>query len=342
MNKILLVLLILIQTGLLLFSQQSVASPEESDFLGENSRWTIDASTRITHNIDKEHSTFMHAIGLDIHKVFSNDTSDIGTLLFQPYIVRINNNNNPSLTFDDGNDTEITWRMVNFNYTGLSQGQFNIRVGHFEVPFGLEYQLDTNGTLRQFTISDRGIKGDWGVSVNGILPLFEYEIAITRGSGNEIRSHGNPHIFSGRIGTLSNKNMVAGLSWFTGDVLGRNGVTQRQKLGIDASYYYYQWQFKAESSVGSTAKNDTVNALIEALWMNPRESLSSYIQLGYQSTEINHEISNATQSTSYWLAGVQWLDQNGFDISAQYKHKLEDTATIEIDPVLSVQLRYRM
>jgi hypothetical protein len=293
-------------------------------------------------NTDKKNNAFMHTVGLDIHKVFSNSTSDIGTLVLQPYIVKLNNVNSAPFTFDDGNDTQLTWRISNFNYTALSQGKFNIRVGHFEIPFGLEYQVDTNGTLRQLTYSDRGIKADWGMSINGIMPNFEYEIALTRGSGNEIKSRDNPHIFSGRVGTLPTKNFVTGLSWFTGDVLGRNGVTQRQKVGIDVSYYYYQWQFIAESSIGKTAQNDTVNGFGEALWRNREENLSAYIQLGYQSTEANDDVSNKTNSTSYWLVGTKWLSYSGFDVSAQYKHKLKDTPSIDTDPILSVQLRYRM
>lgn len=341
MKKYLVKLLVINALYLSLLPKASLAN-DNIEILGENSRWSIDLATRVTRNTDKKNNVFMHTIGLDIHKVFSSRTADIGTLTFQPYIVKLNNANTIPFGFDDGNDTQLTWRIANFNYTALSQGKFNIRAGHFEIPFGLEYQIDTNGTLRQLTTSDRGIKADWGFSINGIMPNFEYELALTRGSGNEIKSTDNPHIFSGRIGTLSNKNIVAGLSWFTGDVLGKNGVTQRQKLGIDASYYYYQWQFMAESSIGQTAKNDTVNSFIEALWRNPKENLSTYMQLGYQSTEINHEVSNEANSTSYWLVGAQWLNHNGFDISAQYKHKLKDTATISIDPILSLQLRYRI
>ena len=110
-----LALLVVIQTYLLLFSQLSFASPEDSDFLGKNSRWTIDASTRITRNTEKNHNSFQHVIGIDIHKVFSGETSDIGTLLFQPYIVKINNNTNFPFVFDDPNDTQLTWRIANFN-----------------------------------------------------------------------------------------------------------------------------------------------------------------------------------------------------------------------------------
>jgi len=318
------------------------ATSADSDFFGENSRWSIDASTRITRNLDKKSNAFMHVVGLDVHKVFSGAHSDIGTLTFQPYVVKLNNVAKAPFIFNDGNDTQLTWRIANFNYTALAQGKLNIRMGHFEVPFGLEYQIDTNGTLRQLTVSDRGIKADWGVSINGILPDFEYEVALTRGSGNEIKSTDNPHIFAGRIGTPSQKNIVTGISWFTGDVLGGNGVTQRKKIGFDASYYYYQWQFMMEASVGETAGNESNHTFAEAMWKNSRENMSTYLQIGYQNAEINHNISDETTSTSYWLAGVQWLSGNGFDLSAQYKHKLKDTLTTEIDPVLSVQLRVRM
>jgi hypothetical protein len=320
----------------------SYASASDSEFFGDNSRWAIDASTRITHNSDKNITGFMHVIGLDVHKVFSNEKYDIGTLTFQPYVVKLNNVKNAPFIFDDGNETQLTWRIANFNYTAYAEGKFNIRIGHFEVPFGLEYQIDTNGTLRQLTTSDRGIKADWGASINGILPNLEYEIALTRGSGNEIKSTGNPHIFSGRIGTPSHKNFVIGISWFTGDVLNASGVTQRKKIGFDASYYYYQWQFMMETSVGETAENNTVNSFGEVMWKNAKEDISTYIQIGYQSTQINNEISDRINSTSYWLAGIQWLSYNGFDISAQYKNKLKDTPAIDIDPVFNVQFRYRM
>jgi hypothetical protein len=337
--------LILLVFNALLFSflpTASLANTDTSPLFGENSRWSIDLATRVMRNTDKNHNTFMHTVGLDIHKVFSSSTSDIGTLMFQPYVVKLNNANNIPFFFDDGNDTQLIWRITNFNYTGLSQGKFNMRIGHFEIPFGLEYQVDTNGTLRQLTSNDRGLKADWGVSLNGIMPSFEYEVALTRGSGNEITSKYNPHVFSGRIGTLANRNLVMGLSWFTGDVLRKNGITERQKVGVDVSYYYYQWQFMAEFSVGQTAQNDTVNGFVEALWTNAKENIKTYIQLGYQSSEINSEVSNKANSTSYWVIGAQWLSYSGFDVSAQYKHKLEDTPSIDIDPILSVQLRYRM
>ncbi|MFT2089359.1 hypothetical protein [Paraglaciecola sp. 2405UD69-4] len=339
MNKILSASLMIIMG---LTSQLSLAQTNSLSMLKENTRWSIDFSSRATRNLEIDRTSFTNVVGLDVHKVFSSSTSDIGTLIFQPYLVKLNNESNPNLTFDHANDAKVIWRMVNFNYTALSQGKLNIRIGHFEVPYGLEYLVDTNGTLRQLTFTDRGIKGDWGVSINGIMPKFEYEVALTRGTNQDITSSDNPYIFSGRLGTLSNKNFVTGLSWFTGDVLGNNGLTNIKKLGIDASYYYYQWEFIAESSIGKTAQNDTVNTFVEALWKTPNEEFVAYLQLGYQQTEVASLESNRVDSSSYWVVGVQWLNSQGIDLSAQYKNKLNDASTVEVAPTLSIQLRYRI
>jgi len=326
----------------LFFSSLTLASTTDWAFLGENSRGSIDIASRVSMNPDTHEYAFLNVIGLDIHKVFSSDTADIGTLTLQPYLIKLNNVNNPPFIFDDGNDIKLTWRIANFNYTALNQGKFNIRLGHFEVPFGLEYQIDTNGTLRQLTSAQRGIKTDWGFSINGILPQFEYEVALTRGSGVEFTRKDDPHLFSGRIGSLSNKNTVVGFSWLTGDVLAVDGVVEHKYIGLDASYYYYQWQFMAESSIGKVAGNNTVNGFVEALWRNAKEDIAVYTQVEYQRAEIDHESSSKSDAMSYWTAGIQWVSDSGFDISAQYKQKLKEAEGVNIDPSLSLQLRYRM
>lgn len=304
----------------------------------DSSRWTIDASARGSRNTDTEKNAQTYALGLDFHKVFSDDSHDVGTLTFQPYLVKISNVARPPFTFDDGDDTELTWRIANFNYTALAQGKFNIRLGHFEIPYGLEYAEDTNGTLRQLTASDRGIKADWGISLNGILSYLEYEVALTRGSGNEIKSTDNPHVFSGRIGSPSHRNLITGISWFKGDVLTRNGVVERERYGVDVSYFYYQWQFMLESSLGETQGNDTSHSFAEIAWMSPQEHWKSYLQLVYQDIDVEQR----NDFASYWIFGLRWQNDDGFDLSAQFKHDLNSASTIETAPDLSLQVRYRL
>ena len=61
--------------------------------------------------------------------------------------------------FADGpNDWEF-WHVS-------GDGRFNIKMGHFEMPYGIEHTINSNGTLRQFS-TNLGTKVDWGVTFNG-------------------------------------------------------------------------------------------------------------------------------------------------------------------------------
>ncbi|MCU7905368.1 MAG: hypothetical protein KZQ76_05805 [Candidatus Thiodiazotropha sp. (ex Epidulcina cf. delphinae)] len=306
--------------------------------LGLNSRWAIDISSKASWDPDTHHSAMAHAFGLDFHKVFSSESGDIGTLVFQPYLVSLNNVPNPPFFFDDGNDTELTWRIANFNYTALSEGEFNIRAGHFEIPFGLEQNIDTNGALRQYTFSDRGIKADWGISVNGVLPALDYEIALTRGSGNEIENQENPYIISGRIGSPSYKNLVSGFSWLYGDVLGAVGVTRLKRAAVDVAYYYHNWEFLMELSGGKNEHTDTLNSLIEVSWRNALEDLHLYIQ--WRHLQLKPE--SRWEAGDDIAAGVRWLPMPYLEISTQYEKQVDLIKQQQNPTRLTLQFRLRI
>lgn len=329
--------LILITSAFIIFNAVTVRA-ETPWGLAQNSRFAIDISSKISRNIDTHHSAISHVFGLDFHKVFTADSGDIGTLVFQPYIVSLNNVPNPPFFFDDGDDTELTWRIANFNYTALSDGKFNIRFGHFEIPFGLEQNLDTNGTLRQYTFSDRGIKADWGISFNGILTNLDYEIALTRGSGNEVKSQGNPYIISGRLGTPSHENFVVGLSWFYGDVLGGSGITERKYLGLDFAYYYHNWELLLEVSGGQTEQVDTVNLLMEVSWRSALENLHLYAQ--WKNSQLKPDID--WEAGDDFIAGLRWFPSSNFEISTQFVKQLDLVKQQEKPTLLTLQIRLRI
>jgi len=303
-----------------------------------NLRWAVDISTRHTNSVRGENSSWQHVIGLDLHKVFQNKNGDFGTLLFQPYLVRLTNVKNPPFFFDDGDDWELTWRMTNFNYTGLAQGMFNLRLGHFEVPFGLEQNIDTNGTLRQYTFSERGIKADWGTSVNGVLDKFEYEFAVTRGSGVDLTSRHDPYLFSGRVGTPANNNMVIGLSGFYGEILNAAGTTNRKLIGLDLAYYIYQWEFLLEASGGEQNDSEKVNLLAEVSWRSPLEALHLYSQVRQ----------NFNQSATQWndstklSFGINYEFNTSISLSGEISHDLEVLPTSKIQSNAILQLRIRI
>ena len=116
----------------------------------DNLRQTLDLAARPIYNArtgDWRHISF---IGIDLHKVFSDEDQDIGTLTFQAYLTRFDDFQRFPPFADDPHDWEIVYRILNFNYTALSRGGFNIRVGHMEIPYGLEQIINTNGTLLDY------------------------------------------------------------------------------------------------------------------------------------------------------------------------------------------------
>lgn len=319
------------------FDNQTSQQHTASHWL-DNSRWALDLSSRFIQDTDLDHLSSQHVIGVDFHKVFSGKNGDIATLVFQPYWVRLNAVKNPAFFFDDGDDSEITWRIANINFTGLTRNTFNVRVGHFEVPFGLEQNIDTNGTLRQYTFRDRGIKADWGVSLNGVSAQLDYEVALTRGSGNNISDRGNPYVFAGRIGTPSRENTVLGFSWFNGKILTAQGTVARKRVGIDVVHYYRQWEALAELSGGDNSGLGQRNALLELSWRNPMESLHTYLQLRHA----QQENADTWQDHSSVSLGVQWKINRFVDVSTEWFNELDTIAGQQTASKLVAQLRVRI
>ena len=301
----------------LIFCVITNAAARDDISLFSNYRIAFDTSSRYSESLRDSNDSWAHFIGLDLHKVFSSADGDIGTLVFQPYLTRLSNVKNPPFFFDDGDDWELVWRIANFNYTGLSRGGFNLRVGHFEIPFGLEQNIDTNGTLRQYTFSDRAIKVDWGVTVNGKYLGIDYEVAMTRGSGNDFTSRHDPYLFSGRVASSAQQNFITGFSWMYGDVLTAGRAVPRARAGIDIAYYLGPWEFLFEMSGGNNDGLGTVNALLETSWRTPLENLHLYVQF--------RQVANETSA--------DWADRSRVSWGGQYRfnRKLSASAEIALD-----------
>lgn len=323
---------------LLLLPSQGFA---ETSFLN-NSRWAIDASSRYTQ-IDQttaNPSFAQHVVGFDFYGKIIHHGRDVATVVFQPYWVELNNHPSPPPFFSDGDDGALNWRIANINYTGLSRGGFNLRAGHFEVPFGLEQHLDSNGTLRQFTVSDRNIKADWGISVNGVLPTFEYELAATRGTGNNLSNKADtgesPLIHAGRIGSLSTHHSIWGLSFLDGHIVSGNTTVERERLGIDWTYYHNSWEFLSELSEGNNGNSDTQNAFVEIAWNNLQESLKIYQQWQYRTRKNTQVI-----DTRFFTLGSQWFLHRDIDISAAWTKTFADQSANNTSSA-TIQFRIRL
>lgn len=315
----------------LAFSSSNENTPNWND----NLRWSVDVASRsVAHDED---SFLMNVLGFDMHRVFSANNRDIATLTFQPYIVNFSGKSTTPYYFD-GHDTELTWRIANFNYHALSNGAMDIRVGHFEVPFGLEQNIDTNGTIRQYSFAERGIKADWGASVNGVLSGVDYEMSLTRGSGNDISSRDDPYVFAGRIGMPSTNNLIVGGSFFEGRVLGPNGSIRKKRLGLDAAWYHKHWELLGEFTVGDDAGSTRQQALVEVSWRNRPENLHIYSQFRRQ----RQELEAGTDTGSSFALGVGFSVTRQLSISSQWSTVLNRLGAQKSESELAVQLRYRL
>jgi hypothetical protein len=177
-------------------SSQNVEEPFSSgldlDWLGsisDNLRFTFDMSGRFEYDTAREEWSISQYYGFDLFKVLSNKQGDYATILLQGYATGLDNNPAPPFIFDGPTDWEWIYRMFYINWKLAPRDALNLKIGHFEMPFGLEMDIDTNGTLRQFgTAPNLGIKADWGLTLNGVSSMSSASVAEAVSSGR-LRAH---------------------------------------------------------------------------------------------------------------------------------------------------------
>lgn len=320
----------------------SLSTDAQSNTWRDNLRATLDLSVRPTffgQTGEFGNSTF---IGIDLLKVFTSDTGDFGTLTLQPYLTRIDNiYDAPLSSFDDQHDWELIYRIFNFNFTGKGKGKTNYRIGHYELPFGLEQIINTNGTLRDYThFENFGLKSDWGVTFNGENSDAEYEIGLSRGSGNEFRSRDDPYILAGRIGTSRDELFVLGASALHGETLNftpTGGTTRRTRVGIDMTFADESLVYLAELSAGFQDDSRVFTGLFEADWFNKDDSVLLYNQfvvggLGV-SSDWDYEVRDSF--------GIRWLPDTHWTLSTQLTHFFDSLGSRGRGTTVELQARYR-
>lgn len=308
---------------------------------GENLRFAWDVSSRVIENRTADATAYVNVVGIDFHKVFSGRKGDWGTLILQSYLTRIDGLGQAPRHFEDGNDWELVNRIMNFNYTGLSRGSFNIRLGHMEVPFGLEHVVNTNGTLHDYMHGPNiGVKADWGASVNGMVGDFEYEVALLRGTGIEYSDTGDPYLFAGRLGTRLDRPLSVGLSAYQGHVqhFGQpDSVLGRERLGVDAIWDLGAFSLMGEISAGDDEGRNVVNSIYEIDWSVREGVWNWFLQL--QSTRSKPDDTWATTSNAF--LGVRYVPDSRWALSTQWKRGVDGPEGGPRADVVMLQFRFR-
>lgn len=337
------------------------------DNLTNNLRFDIEMVNRFSTTRRRGKVSGFNTIGFDLHKVFTDEHGDIGTLLLQLHIARRDNAFPTPHHVEDDDDWEVEFHDFHFNLTRWGRGRTNFKIGRFAVPFGLEPNSETHLTLYQTIAHENlGLKKDWGFSINGQLPKFDYEVAITQASGHEIWNVGKNYAVAARIGTPSEKNLVLGLSAFHGQVMdehrihrwrsglremsrvdrvlgrtpdkgrGEDNLVRRTRFGIDVFWVNEQYTLKGELSVGRDFNQDVVNSLVEIDWRSADESLHAYLQgiyLGQRGSGWDKDIEARI--------GMVWVLDPHFEISAQYSQDLKTYGDRPTDSMFTIQSRIR-
>lgn len=333
---------------------ESVSRNEQPllDRLRMNLMFSPDFVSRWTWSRQVHRWEALNAAGLDIRKIISNRRQDIGTLVLQPYIVRRNELFMVPAHVEDRNDTELELHQLWFNLTSLARGRFRLRAGHMLVPFGLEPYTDTHFTIHQLISgANLGSKMDWGVSVNGDLAHFDYEVALLRGSGMEYADRGNNYGVAGRIGTRRDRNWILGFSGFHGQPIDRadsrrysrsggnsepnDDVIRRWRLGYDVAGIHGPFTFLHELSFGRDFERDILNGLAEIGLRDRTERLRVYNQLAL----LGQRSRSGWRGDWRFAAGGTWQISESWSVGAEYRRDLRMFDDLQQVSIIGIQLR---
>lgn len=335
---------------------------------GENLRLNVDVISRVETTRRRGKAAGLNAVGLDVHKVFSDSTGDIGTMILQPYFTRSDNVFPIPHDKEDDDDWELVFHTFYFNLTRWGRGATNFKVGHFYVPYGLQPNVDTHMAVRQLISHENlGADMDWGFSFNGTSRSLEYEVALTQGSGHELTNEGKNFVIAGRVGTPYDRNFTVGVSGMHGQVISPHGLfrwqsgleppsrvdralgrmpgegrgdddlMRRTRAGVDATWIVQQYTFRGEASVGRDFDQDVFNTLLEAAWSSPDERKMVYLQAIYLGQRGGF---GWDEDVIARLGGV-WKFANRWSVSGQYSQDLTTYGTRPEDAIFTLQLQYR-
>jgi len=312
------------------------------DWLGplhDNLRFTVDLSGRFEYDTAREDWSISQFYGFDLFKVLSNKRGDYATMVLQGFATRIDNNPAPPWFFDGPTDWQWIYRMFYINWKLAPRDVLNLKVGHFEMPFGLEMSVDTNGTLRQVgTAPNLGIKADWGATLNGVAEGLEYEVGIGRGSGNEWHAAGSPYVVVGRVGTDANAGWWLGASGFAAELYRPGTTVERRRIGLDAGVEFGSFTLMGEVSGGTNAGVDALHVLGELNWRDPAERWFAYGQL----RAMRQKPAAAGWTGPFQSAlGLEWAPDRHWTLSAEWVQNLQETPNGSRDAAIRLQARYR-
>lgn len=282
-----------------------------------------------------------NSIGCEYYRKFSDEYGDYLTCDLQM-----------RLAYDSLESRDDAWGIEIHNAWAeykLGYG-YNLRFGHFDPAFGLEPILDTHGTLLQtIAMKNIGFKKDWGLSLRGSMPKFDYEIASQLGSGMSIYRKDGSFLLSSRIGTPTYKTFQYGISLLYGEVLKTKGMNtfpknelisdnaiSKRRVGLDSQYLFGPYLFKGEVAYGKDDDEQVLGCLFETDYTLPKHQ---NCQLEAQFSSWINDLDKSSSDDSALTLGISYKASSNITLRANYIHDFNLTSGKEDDKFL-VQFYY--
>lgn len=169
-----------------------------------------------------------------------------------------------------------------YNLAG-EPGRFHLRAGRYYLPFGLNWQTDTHGTLLQLS-NDRvfGTDRDWQATAYGnATEVLDYMAGYVLGTGPEEQLDGQSGMAVGRIGLgnafLFEQGLEGGLSGAYGERLvpysGTQDPVSTWRAGVDIRKQFDTgigpFTLTGEGALGEDESSPVRSGLAQLDWLNP-------------------------------------------------------------------------
>jgi hypothetical protein len=224
-------------------------------FLGEN--FGFRKEVMLQSSVDETgNASGRESAGFEVLKKFSTETATVASFDFQGRLVRrdrfvpvlndMEGMSRAGWAFEYHNLYLDLYNILNpllsDERRGHAAGRFNFRVGRFYVPFGLNLQTDTHGTVLQLSNERNfGFERDWYAGFWGSLNKhLNYDLNYLTGSGYGLKFKGQSGLGALRI-SLANQyssrfGLEGGVSVIGGERLSNGMVLETKRAGLDGRY----------------------------------------------------------------------------------------------------------
>jgi hypothetical protein len=243
---------------------------------------------------DQGKTASRQSLGFEVQKKFSTATSTFASFDFQGRFVRRDGFN--SVLNDLDGVRRPDWKgeyhnlyldlynvlnpVLNDEQRGENVGRFNTRTGRFYVPFGINLQTDTHGTVLQLSNEQNyGFERDWYTGFWGsINKHVNYDIYYLVGSGYDLKFKGQSGLGATRI-SLGNKysyeyGLEGGFSVLGGERLVPTAPSpvETKRVGLDGRYRHVvptgSLTVTSELSGGRDFSNNVLTQLYQAEYLH--------------------------------------------------------------------------